>query len=39
MKNSGWAIDMLKELNVTDPTDGNVNIGLFAAGRMATTSS
>lgn len=34
MKKSQWAIDMLKELNVTDPTDGTVNMGLFAAGRM-----
>jgi hypothetical protein len=35
MKKSGWAIDMLKELMMTDPTDGVVNIGLFSAGRMS----
>lgn len=34
MKKSGWAIDMLQELNVTDPTDGNFNIALFSASRM-----
>jgi hypothetical protein len=33
MKKSVWVAEMLEELNVTDPTDGPVNIGLFAAGR------
>jgi len=35
LKKSGWATEMLSDLNVTDPTDGPVNIGLFAAGRLA----
>jgi hypothetical protein len=39
MKKSGWVIDMLKELNVSDPTDGNVNISLFSAGRMSSSSA
>jgi Exocyst complex component Sec10 len=33
MKKSVWVAEMLEELNVIDPTDGPVNIGLFAAGR------
>lgn len=32
-KKSGWVIEMLKDLNMTDPSDGAINIGLFAAGR------
>jgi hypothetical protein len=36
MKKSGWATELLEEINVTDPTDGVVNIGLFAAGRQST---
>jgi hypothetical protein len=32
-KKSGWVIEMLRELNMTDPSDGAINIGLFAAGR------
>ena len=35
MKKSVWVTEMLNDLNVTDPTDGQVNIGLFAAGRQA----
>ena len=34
-KKSVWVTDMLNELSLTDPTDGVVNIGLFAAGRMS----
>lgn len=33
MKKSVWVAEMLEELNILDPTDGNINIGLFAAGR------
>jgi hypothetical protein len=36
---AAWATDLLKELNVTDPTDGVVNIALFAAGRKRPTST
>lgn len=32
-KKSGWAIELLDDLGVHDPTDGNVNIGLYAAER------
>lgn len=32
-KKSGWVTQLLGELNVRDPTDGQVNIGKFAAGR------
>ena len=32
-KKSGWVNELLSELNVTDPSDGAINIGLFAAGR------
>jgi len=32
-KKSGWVTDLLSELNVTDPSDGAINIALFAAGR------
>lgn len=32
-KKSGWVTEMLSDLNLQDPTDGQVNIGLFAAGR------
>ena len=35
MKKSAWVIEMLSELNISDPTDGVVNIARFAAGRMA----
>ena len=35
MKKSSWVLDLLQELNVSDPTDGNVNMGLFAASRMS----
>jgi hypothetical protein len=35
MKKSGWVTEMLNDLRVTDPTDGVVNIGLFAAGRKS----
>ncbi|GAX12358.1 hypothetical protein FisN_1Hh291 [Fistulifera solaris] len=34
MKKSSWVTDMLTSLNVTDPTDGVVNMSLFAASRM-----
>jgi Exocyst complex component Sec10 len=33
MKKSGWVTDLLSDLKVSDPTDGHVNIALFAAGR------
>lgn len=33
MKRSGWAEDLLNDLQVSDPTDQKVNIGLFAAER------
>jgi hypothetical protein len=33
MKKSSWVTDLLLELNVTDPSDGHVNIAVFAAGR------
>jgi hypothetical protein len=33
MKKSGWVTDLLSDLSMTDPTDGHVNIALFAAGR------
>lgn len=33
MKKSVWVAEMLEEANIIDPTDGAVNIGLFAAGR------
>lgn len=33
MRKSVWVTEMLGELNVPDPTDGTVNIGLYAAGR------
>ena len=36
LKKSIWVTELLEDLNVTDPTDGAVNIGLFAAGRQAT---
>lgn len=32
-KKSGWAIELLNDLGVQDPTDGVVNIGMFAAER------
>ena len=32
-KKSGWVTEMLTSLSLTDPSDGVVNIGLFAAGR------
>jgi Exocyst complex component Sec10 len=33
LKKSVWVAEMMEELNITDPTDGPVNIALFAAGR------
>jgi hypothetical protein len=33
LKKSGWVVEMLNDLHVTDPTDSKINIGLFAAGR------
>jgi hypothetical protein len=33
MKKSVWVVEMMEELNIIDPTDGPVNIALFAAGR------
>jgi len=30
-KKSGWAMELLNDLGVNDPTDGNVNIALFSA--------
>lgn len=33
LKKSVWVAEMLEEVGITDPTDGVVNIGLFAAGR------
>ena len=33
LKKSVWVMEMMEELNITDPTDGPVNIALFAAGR------
>jgi hypothetical protein len=36
-RKSGWAIQLLQELGVQDPSDkGQLNIGLFAAGRLNT---
>jgi hypothetical protein len=35
MKKSGWVTEMLSDLNMSDPTDGYVNLALFAAGRRA----
>jgi hypothetical protein len=32
-KKSSWVTDLLTELNVTDPSDGVINIGSFAAER------
>ncbi|KAL7561131.1 hypothetical protein ACA910_009186 [Epithemia clementina (nom. ined.)] len=34
-KKSSWVTEMLIDLNMTDPSDGNINIGSFAAGRSA----
>jgi hypothetical protein len=33
VKKSAWVTEMLDELNVTDPTDGQVNIGRFQASK------
>ena len=33
LKKSGWVMELLSDLNITDPTDGRVNIALYAAGR------
>lgn len=33
LKKSGWVLELLNDLNASDPTDHHVNIGLFAAGR------
>lgn len=33
LKKSVWVLEMLEELNINDPTDGNVNMRMFAAGR------
>jgi Exocyst complex component Sec10 len=32
-KKSSWVTDLLAELNIADPSDSPINIGLFAAGR------
>jgi hypothetical protein len=32
-RKSGWASELLAELKVPDPSEGNLNVGLFAAGR------
>jgi len=32
-RKSAWVVELLEELGVTDPTDGHINIGLFAAER------
>ena len=32
-KKSTWVVDMLRDLNMTDPSDGNINLAHFAAGR------
>jgi hypothetical protein len=32
-KKSGWVTELLQELKTTDPSDGAINIALFAAGR------
>lgn len=33
LRKSVWATQLLEELKVRDPSDGQINIGLFAAGR------
>lgn len=33
LRKSVWATQLLEELKVRDPSDGHINIGLFAAGR------
>ena len=38
-KKSSWVNDMLSDLNMTDPSDGAINIGSFAAGRRKAASS
>lgn len=35
LKKSGWVTEMLNDLKCSDPTDGPINIGLFAAGRSS----
>jgi hypothetical protein len=32
-KKSGWVTDLLGELNLSDPSDGNINLSMFAASR------
>jgi len=34
LKKSAWVTELLSELNIGDPSDGHVNISLFAAGRQ-----
>ena len=31
---SAWVVDLLSELNIADPSDGHINMSLFAAGRQ-----
>ena len=33
-RKSNWVVDLFEELGVQDPTDGHLNIGLFAAERV-----
>lgn len=33
LKKSGWVTELLKELNLEDPSDSPINLGAFAAGR------
>lgn len=32
-RKSGWATELLNELKVQDPSEGNLNVALYAAGR------
>lgn len=34
LKKSAWVTELLSELNIADPSDGQVNISLFGAGRQ-----
>ena len=39
MKKHQWVVELLDEFGIQDPTDGPVNIALYAAETMAPKSS